>query len=460
MNTNKLLLTMSKMIIFNKHSFASIICGCLFAALSLLAAGPCAAQDTGKNSPAWQKPITAKEAFTALARAMRKRNYLPPQGSGLQLADYIKTGVGAINSGNRRSGTRFVYLMIGPKGHIIPDVDWYQGHPDYCKKLARKQKQITNTLNFKIYRLRDKPKYGKHAGKMRDQIFVFAQFINPLAGRKVLAQKEVSTTAYGSPRLVMKNHGALYDAVDWSWNRLPVSVKPPIGPCGEVRVQHISGSLVGESIDFFAGWKGYGKSLDYTWNFGVSGASVTRKGGQYATNEYGKPGNYTVRVRATDKYGRQATGDVKVVIKENDKHPLNGKWTVTYNTGVMACRGMVINVPSSGQPSKVTIQANKGGKIIAVEGTISGRRGIRRTVTMYRVDSDDLDFKIYDEWKPTIEKAMKKEGLLYEATVPIPQNTAINYLVIWNESKPDQLKGFLTSKMKGCSIRRTFQAHR
>jgi hypothetical protein len=246
-----------------------------FVLLVALTAPPCAAQDGDSET------VSAAEATDALAQAMRARGLTPPSESDLSLEDHISTHVDGSN--------QHVSLTIGPDGHAIPSGEWQDLRRNYCKRQARYMRGASTLLDFEIYRNRE-----RLDGVVRNQLFVFARLIDVESGKSIEQREGKASNITGEQRA---SEGYAAEALEAAFAKMERQPKAPDGPCGEVRLKHVEGEKVNDAFVFRAGFRGFGKALVYTWDFGDGSETAVGRSLQRATHVYDAEGTYEVSVR-------------------------------------------------------------------------------------------------------------------------------------------------------------------
>jgi PKD repeat protein len=262
-------------------------------ALSLFAAAvvsPCAAQ-----------PVSGAEAIDAMAQAMQARGLTPPPDSDLSLEDHITSRT----TGGGDRAARHVGFWIGPDGYVIPDAEWRDARPNYCKRQARYLRAPTQLIDFEIHRNTEKAD-----GVTRNQLWVFARVTDAETGTMTNASEGKATNMTGVQR---EDEGYVADALEMAFADMGgLNPKAPAGPCGEVRLEHVQGTDVGDPFVFRAGFRGFGKALVYTWDFGDGSAPAEGRSLQVPTHVYEKKGTYEVSVRVRQMSGETSTGTISV----------------------------------------------------------------------------------------------------------------------------------------------------
>ncbi|HET7274138.1 MAG TPA: PKD domain-containing protein [Longimicrobiaceae bacterium] len=233
-------------------------------------------EDEFSTVPGWQ-------AMEALKVVMRQRGLTPSPESGLTLDDYVHTNVTDGSDG----GIRNVNLWLDTDGNIVPDPEWQEFHPTYCKQRARFMEGAVRLLNFKVIRIGP----GEYS--------VFAQDM-AVDTRIIDEQREGISSG-------------VLDALASAWAQMGTSVGAPTDPCGEVRLVHVGGSDAGDTFVFQAGFQGsYGDNLTYTWNFGDGSAAA--EGTPRMEHVYDRAGTYQVSVLVEGEGLEPGTATVSLVI--------------------------------------------------------------------------------------------------------------------------------------------------
>lgn len=260
-------------------------------------AGNALADDSGE--------VPAATAMSVMAEVLQSRGLTPPANSGLSMGDYIESNAG-------QAGERRVWVSIGPEGNIIPGAEWRDGHKEYCKQRARETLEPAQRIRFKLNRLTE-----TDAGKTRYQYFVFGGVIDTATG-SINHQQEWESSVMqdiGATSGVRENPDAdaLFALMSEAMDGMPLKPRAMVGPCGEIRLEHVSGSQVGEPIVFQAGFQGsYGRYLNYTWDFGDG--SAPEDIGKRAQHVYARNGTYPVTVTVEGKDVEPSSKTLEVVI--------------------------------------------------------------------------------------------------------------------------------------------------
>ncbi len=164
------------------------------------------------------EPVTEKEAVDAVLQVIRDKGWTVPSklvktnsapstvSDAPSLLDYVATDVSD-------SGTRQVYLLIGPDGHIIPNTEWQQNNQGRCQNQElRYMKVPKKRFNMKLFSL-------------ADGYDVFAQYTD-IETSEIEAQREGQSSS-------------LVDAMTDAWDKIQKPIKKPGGPCGE-KISEIS----------------------------------------------------------------------------------------------------------------------------------------------------------------------------------------------------------------------------
>ncbi|MDZ7657911.1 hypothetical protein [Fodinibius sp.] len=158
------------------------------------------------------QPVAQQEAVDAVKQVMQNKGWTAPSksvnddqtpttaNSDPNIFDFIATEV-------NDSGTRVVYMLIGPDGHLIPTSEWQSNNQGKCKQESlRYMKAAQKRFNFKMFSL-------------ADGYDVFAQYID-IATSEIEAQREGQSSS-------------LVDAITTAWDKIEKPVKKPADPCGD-----------------------------------------------------------------------------------------------------------------------------------------------------------------------------------------------------------------------------------
>lgn len=230
--------------------------------------------------PVAAQPVSSAEATGALAQALRARGLTPSPESGLSLDDYIASTAADPDS-------RTVSFLLGPDGRLVPTDEWRDYHPDYCKARARHTRPASSRVSFRIVRNTE-----RHDGRTRNQLWVFGRVADLGTGRYTEASEGEATNMTGVDRA---DEGWAADALEEAFAGLQTPMAAPESPCGEVRLEHVSGREVGDRFVFQAGFQGHGQHLGYAWDFG-DGATAEGRSLQRPRHVYADKGTYPVRV--------------------------------------------------------------------------------------------------------------------------------------------------------------------
>ncbi len=121
----------------------------------------CGDETTG---PEKQVDITKDEAATAVQDVLAERGLFPSAGSSANLSAASQQTAGIPSSVGYMDyvdvdidgdGRIDVTFDIGPDGNIIPQGDWRDENPDFCREKIRFMKGAQKNLNFKIFPFSD-----------------------------------------------------------------------------------------------------------------------------------------------------------------------------------------------------------------------------------------------------------------------------------------------------------------
>jgi hypothetical protein len=158
------------------------------------------------------QPVSEQEAVDAVEQVIQNKGWTVPSksvnntqtpttaNSDPNIFDFIATEV-------NNSGTRVVYMLIGPDGHLIPTSEWQENNQYKCQdEELRYMKAAQKRFNFKMFSL-------------ADGYDVFAQYIDIATG-EIEAQREGQSAS-------------LVDAVTTAWDKIEKPAKKPADPCGD-----------------------------------------------------------------------------------------------------------------------------------------------------------------------------------------------------------------------------------
>jgi|GEM_PF-2731830 len=158
------------------------------------------------------QPVAEQEAVDAVKQVIQNKGWTVPsksvnkaqtpaiENSDPTIFDYIATDV-------NDSGTRQVYMLIGPDGHLIPTSEWQENNQYKCQnEELRYMKAAQKRFNLKMFSL-------------ADGYDVFAQYID-MATSEIEAQREGESSS-------------LVDAITTAWDKMEKPVKNPADPCGD-----------------------------------------------------------------------------------------------------------------------------------------------------------------------------------------------------------------------------------
>ncbi|MGY1424912.1 PKD domain-containing protein [Lysobacter sp. A289] len=327
--------------------------------------------------------ISSPIAEDVLIEQLQSRGLVPPSGSDLTLEDYIYRGAGQ----SRFDGT--VGVWLGSDGNMIPSREWQDRHEDHCKNRARSPREAAQLLSFEMMRVREKAD-----GKDRSQYWVYGQLIDT-ATNLIQKKHEGETSVMQADNTsagVMNNpdRDGLPPAMDAAWDGLNLNIGAPVGPCGDIRVEHVSGNAVGDEVEFLAGYTDtHAPSLTYAWDFGDG--TTSEDAGRRPRHVYAKKGTYTVTVRVEGKVdGKQVEpgiGSVSVVIDDNqlklvfssriEQNFPNGRFLQEFQSTVPLAMGA--NSVFEGQAALRSVQMDNSyqDQMMASTGcTLSPRKGV------------------------------------------------------------------------------------
>lgn len=243
-------------------------------------------------------PATAEDV---MARLLQDRGLAPSATHGLSFDDYIE-------SSGVEDGTTRVWVTLGPDGNIIPGGEWRDGHPEYCAQRARHTQTAARLIRFKIHRTSE-----TLDGRTRYQYYVFAGAVDGATGTVTNQREWDSSVMQDASAMANPDAEALYPLMNEALDDMGVHPGEMVGPCGDVRLEHVSGSQVQEPIVFQAGFQGSsGRYLEYTWDFGDG--SPPEDIGQRANHVYDRSGTYPVTVRVEGEDIEPGSRTIEVVI--------------------------------------------------------------------------------------------------------------------------------------------------
>lgn len=268
-------------------------------------------------------PATAR---SALVDVLAGKGKVPPAGGSLELSDYIGIHTTVIDSVSDRE-LRLI-IPIDADGQIIPNTQWRDAHPEYCKMQARKTAVPSQQLLFTIYKGQESVDAEKVRGMgeitgqlVRIQYTVEARLVSlegegrnstslPSISESTWMGVQKSDYALGNPDEEMLTE-ALGDALD----NLGAKVGQPTNGCGDIRLEHLFGDQVGQPVTFLAGYQGYyGNTLNYRWDFG-DGSSNSADSKQ-VSHVYTKDGTYAVTVHVSGTHMEPGSQTISVTIKD------------------------------------------------------------------------------------------------------------------------------------------------
>lgn len=283
--------------------------------LSLLIASPWA-------QAAEISPATAR---SALVDVLADRGKMAPETSNLTLNDYIN-----IHTTTDENGERGVSLTVplDDRGRMIPNQKWRDAHPEYCRMQARETAIPSKQLLFKMVKIREAADTQRVKG-LEDEDGKAVRIYYSTEAHLVSLGGEVknrigkassseatwmeiqkSRYALGNPDRQMLNQ-TLGEALD----KLGAKVGKPTHGCGEIRLEHLSGEMVGEPVSFLAGYQGYyGKTLDYRWDFGDGSSNDANS--KQVSHVYTEEGTYAVTVHVSGKHIEPGSQTIDVTIKD------------------------------------------------------------------------------------------------------------------------------------------------
>ncbi len=221
---------------------------------------------------------------------------------------------------------RHVGFQIGPDGTIIPNGEWRDFHPNYCKEQARSMHDPSTLMDFKIVRLTE-----RSDGVTRNQLTVFARLSDAETGVLTHASEGEATNMTGEHA----GEGTVADALERAFaNMAGVGLRAPGDPCGAVRLEHVSGEEVGDPYVFQAGFQGHGQHLVYTWDFG-DGATAEGRSLQRARHGYETAGDYDVTVRVPGRDGAMHSQTIRVHVDDGELDAATCTFTATVSGAIV-----------------------------------------------------------------------------------------------------------------------------
>lgn len=163
--------------------------------------------------------ISESAAVYAVTRALRNRGFTP--APGLTLEDYLRTDVTQASRGETVTGTREVYVRVGPDGNLLPSQEWLEQEQEAGRVEEGTLQGATRLLNFELFQYPD----GRHDVAMKLMRVESAVIKNQRMGE-------------GGPM----NTG-LTEAIDDAWDKFEIEFGQPT----DGRVPEESGSQSDES---------------------------------------------------------------------------------------------------------------------------------------------------------------------------------------------------------------------
>lgn len=261
------------------------------------------AQDGSEVNPPANAAIMEGYALDYLV----DNGFVPESAKGLAVEDYVTI------RGDAEHPTVGVY--IDEDGLLTPTPPWHEINDEYCMHYARYKTPSTNLLQIQVIKTTETDE-----GMTRSQYFFSARNIDTHTSLISFAEDNTSTVMYEASQdssgvtnnpdfeAMEENVPALMDALFAN-----AGVTGIADPCGDIRVEHVSGNDVGESVFFLAGFEGgFGTHLTYTWDFGDGTAPEELD--KTPTHVYNEDGTYTVSVTVTGDAVEPLTGTVDVTI--------------------------------------------------------------------------------------------------------------------------------------------------
>lgn len=281
--------------------------------------------------------------------------FVPPADQGLHVEDYVTI----------RSDADYptIGVYIDADGFLTPTPAWHEFNEEYCMHYARLKTPATNVLQIQVVKTTE-----TDAGMTRSQYFFSARDIATQTGVINFAEDNTSTVMYDSSQpasgvsnnpdfaAMEENIPALMDALFAA-----SGVGGVADPCGDVRVEHVSGDEVGVPVQFLAGFEGsFGSHLTYTWDFGDGTAPAELD--KTPSHTFNEEGTYTVSVTVTGEAVEPHTGTVEVTI--------GGSYVFYFKTTTTGQfpEGMNLRTTVEGE---IPLALNEDG-VPAGEGMISG----------------------------------------------------------------------------------------
>ncbi|MEF8783308.1 MAG: LysM peptidoglycan-binding domain-containing protein [Haloarculaceae archaeon] len=118
-------------------------------------------QQSGDESDELSADISDDAAVYAVTRALRNRGFTP--APGLTLEDYLETDVTQATRGETVTGTREVYVRVGPDGNLLPSQEWLEQEQEAGRVEEGTLQGATRLLNFELFQYPD----GQHDVAMK-----------------------------------------------------------------------------------------------------------------------------------------------------------------------------------------------------------------------------------------------------------------------------------------------------
>lgn len=310
-----------------------------------------AAQDGSEVNP----PANAAIMQEYFIDYLTDNGFVPEPDQGLRIEDYVTIRDSA--------GHPTVGVYIDENGLLTPTPAWHEFNEEYCMHYARYKTPSTNVLQIEVIKTTE-----TDAGMTRSLYNFFARNIDMHTSRLDVAADDTYTVMYDASQ----DSGGIRNNPDYEAMEMIIpgmlddlfassGVTGIADPCGDIRVEHVSGDQIGEDVYFLAGFEGgFGTHLTYTWDFGDG--STPAELDKTPTHVYNEEGTFTVTVTVSGDNVEPMTGTVDVTI--------GGSYALYFQTTTTGDFPEGLNLRTAVE-GEIPIAATEDGTFFG-EGMISG----------------------------------------------------------------------------------------